>query len=138
MFLSPRDRDHRTPHGTARTCQRRNPHWIEIHTDPKNAEYVVVEGAQRIGETTRSAAELGVESLTDPKELEKSKPVIAIGCLQRLCTWAHAWAATRAVWLAGGVGSGGARARGPRVVCGRAAWGDRLIASLPARRSCGR
>ena len=55
--------------GNARCDQRRNPHFIEIHTDPKNAEYVIVEGAQRVGETMRTAEELGVETLDDPAEL---------------------------------------------------------------------
>ena len=34
--------------GTARTDHRRNMHFIEIHTDPKNAEYVIVDGAERV------------------------------------------------------------------------------------------
>ena len=39
--------------GTSRTDQRRNPHWIEIHTDPKNAEYVVADGAVRVSDPRR-------------------------------------------------------------------------------------
>lgn len=54
--------------GTSRTDQRKNPHFIEIHTDPRNADYVIVEGAVKVEETTRSAAELGVETLLDPEE----------------------------------------------------------------------
>jgi len=58
--------------GTSRTCQRRNPHWIEIHTDPKNADYVIVEGATRIAEPSADDAEsLGVERTLDPTEAAK-------------------------------------------------------------------
>ncbi len=58
--------------GTSRTCQRRNPHWIEIHTDPKNADYVVVEGAKRLAEPSADDAEaLGVERALDPEEAAK-------------------------------------------------------------------
>ena len=51
--------------------QKRNPHFIEVRTDPKIADYVVTEGAQRLGDGigNRSAQELGVEDLLDPKEL---------------------------------------------------------------------
>ena len=55
--------------GTSRTCQRTNPHWIEIHTDPKNADYVIVEGATRLAEPSPDDAEqLGVEPTLDADE----------------------------------------------------------------------
>lgn len=58
--------------GTSRTCQRRNPHWIEIHTDPKNADYVIVEGAVRVAEPSPEDAEsLGVERTLDAEEAAK-------------------------------------------------------------------
>lgn len=57
---------------TWRTDRTRNPHFIEIHTDPKNAEYVVVEGAEKVPEPKHEEAiELGVEALTDPEEAAK-------------------------------------------------------------------
>ena len=57
---------------TWRTDRSRNPHFIEIHTDPKNAEYVVVEGAERVAEAKHEEAiELGVEALGDPEEAAK-------------------------------------------------------------------
>ena len=50
--------------GTSRTDRKRNPHFIEIHTDPKNAEYIVAEGAERISDPApEDAIELGVEAL---------------------------------------------------------------------------
>lgn len=58
--------------GTSRTCQRRNPHWIEIQTDPKNADYVITEGAARLAEPSADDAEaLGVERALDPDETSK-------------------------------------------------------------------
>lgn len=58
--------------GTSRTDRRKNPHWIEIHTDPKNAEYLVVEGAVRISEPKLATAEeLGVETAIDSEEAQK-------------------------------------------------------------------
>ena len=58
--------------GTSRTCQRRNPHWIEIHTDPKNADYVIMDGAVRIAErSVEDAEELGVEPTLDAEEAAK-------------------------------------------------------------------
>eukprot|EP00900_Chrysochromulina_parva_P002739 jgi/Chrpa1/12466/Chrysochromulina_OHIO_Genome00003441-RA len=58
--------------GTSRTCQRRNPHWIEIQTDPKNADYVITEGAARLAEPSADDAEaLGVERALDPDEASK-------------------------------------------------------------------
>jgi coiled-coil domain-containing protein 130 len=58
--------------GTSRTDQRRNPHWIEIHTDPKNAEYVVADGAVRVSDPSLlTPAELGVEATLDEEEAGK-------------------------------------------------------------------
>eukprot|EP00325_Prymnesiales_sp_UTEX-LB-985_P002665 CAMPEP_0174702066 /NCGR_PEP_ID=MMETSP1094-20130205/6482_1 /TAXON_ID=156173 /ORGANISM="Chrysochromulina brevifilum, Strain UTEX LB 985" /LENGTH=410 /DNA_ID=CAMNT_0015899793 /DNA_START=147 /DNA_END=1379 /DNA_ORIENTATION=- len=58
--------------GTSRTDQRRNPHWIEIHTDPKNAEYVVAEGAIRVDDmSSLTADDLGVERTLDEDEAAK-------------------------------------------------------------------
>jgi coiled-coil domain-containing protein 130 len=58
--------------GTSRTDRRRNPHFIEIHTDPKNAEYVVAEGAVRVAEPELcTPSELGVETALDPEEATK-------------------------------------------------------------------
>ena len=59
--------------GTSRTDRRRNPHWIEIHTDPKNAEYVVAHGAVRVTSSsdTATAEELGVEEIVDQDERDK-------------------------------------------------------------------
>ena len=58
--------------GTSRTSRLTNPHWIEIHTDPKNAEYVVAEGAVRVSDPAlRTPAELGVEATLDSEEADK-------------------------------------------------------------------
>ena len=58
--------------GTSLTCKRRNPHWIEIQTDPKNADYVITEGAMRLAEPSADDAEaLGVERALDPEEASK-------------------------------------------------------------------
>jgi coiled-coil domain-containing protein 130 len=58
--------------GTSRTDHRRNPHFIEIHTDPKNAEYVVADGAVRVAEPSLlSPSELGVEAMPDPEESKR-------------------------------------------------------------------
>jgi len=58
--------------GSWRTCQRRNPHFIEVHTDPKNAEYVVAEGAVRVDSMSLlSTEELGVERTLDEDEAAK-------------------------------------------------------------------
>lgn len=58
--------------GTSRTDQRRNPHWIEIHTDPKNAEYIVASGAVRTeARSLLSTEELGVEATLDEDEASK-------------------------------------------------------------------
>lgn len=58
--------------GTSRTSRLTNPHWIEIHTDPKNAEYVVAEGAVRVADPAlRTPAELGVEAALDSEEADK-------------------------------------------------------------------
>lgn len=55
--------------GTSRTDRRKNPHFIEVHTDPKNAEYIVVEGAEKVPEPGfEEALELGVEATVDPEE----------------------------------------------------------------------
>ena len=45
--------------GNAQCDQKRNPHWIEVRTDPKNAEYVVTEGAQPLF-TSRLGLGLGL------------------------------------------------------------------------------
>jgi len=59
---------------TWRTDRRRNPHFIEIHTDPKNAEYIVAEGAEKVAEAKyEEALELGVEALDDPEEAAKRR-----------------------------------------------------------------
>ena len=55
--------------GNSLCDQRRNPHFIEVRTDPKNAEYLVTEGAQILFQSTATAAELGVEAILDPTEL---------------------------------------------------------------------
>ncbi len=57
--------------GDWRCDRRRNPHWIEVHTDPKNCEYVVVEGARRVDGIGGSASERGVESTLDPEEVAR-------------------------------------------------------------------
>ena len=58
--------------GTSRTDRRRNPHWIEIHTDPKNAEYVIADGAVRVSEPSLlTPEELGVEATMDAEEAAK-------------------------------------------------------------------
>ena len=54
--------------GNAQCDQKRNPHWIEVRTDPKNSEYVVTEGAQPLFTSSKTAAEYGVESILDPTE----------------------------------------------------------------------
>ena len=36
--------------GTSRTDRTRNAHYIEVRTDPKAADYVVAEGAVRVGD----------------------------------------------------------------------------------------
>jgi coiled-coil domain-containing protein 130 len=58
--------------GTSRTDRRQNAHYIEIHTDPKIADYVIVSGAQRAATSAPAGAaaqeERGVESLPDPEE----------------------------------------------------------------------
>lgn len=45
-------------------------HWIEIHTDPKNGEYVVVSGAKRKVEEY-NPEDAGVIALRDDDEKEK-------------------------------------------------------------------
>jgi len=64
--------------GTSRTDRTRNAHYIEVRTDPKAADYVVAEGAVRVGDLDKlpgakvpSAEELGVEELADPKDRER-------------------------------------------------------------------
>ena len=58
--------------GTSRTDRRKNPHFIEIHTDPKNAEYIVADGAVRVSDPTLlSPAEMGVEATLDPEEAKR-------------------------------------------------------------------
>lgn len=58
--------------GTSRTDRRHNPHFIEIHTDPKNAEYVIADGAVRVAEPSLlTPEELGVEATLDPDEAGK-------------------------------------------------------------------
>lgn len=64
--------------GTWRTDRRRNPHFIEVRTDPKAADYVVASGATRVGDLDNradamlpSAEERGVEELGDPEERAK-------------------------------------------------------------------
>lgn len=58
--------------GTSRTDRRLNPHFIEVHTDPKNAEYVVAEGAVRVADPSLlSPEDLGVERALDPDEVTK-------------------------------------------------------------------
>ncbi len=53
---------------------RLNPHFIEIHTDPKAGDYVVVEGAKRcaLPSDLLSAEELGVESIPQPGEVVRA------------------------------------------------------------------
>jgi hypothetical protein len=41
--------------GNAKCDQKRNPHFIEVRTDPKNAEYVVTEGAQILFTSSKTA-----------------------------------------------------------------------------------
>jgi len=58
--------------GTSRTDQRKNLHFIEIHTDPKNAEYVVADGATRVSDPSLlTPEELGVETTLDSEEAGK-------------------------------------------------------------------
>ena len=58
--------------GTSRTSRLTNPHWIEIQTDPKNAEYVVAEGAVRVSDPALlTSEELGVEATLDSEEADK-------------------------------------------------------------------
>ena len=55
--------------GTSRTDRHTNLHFIEVHTDPKNAEYVVASGAVRVAEPSLlTPAELGVEAALDASE----------------------------------------------------------------------
>ena len=55
--------------GTSRTDRRLNPHFIEVHTDPKNAEYVIAEGAVRVHDPALlTPDELGVEHTLDEDE----------------------------------------------------------------------
>jgi len=56
---------------TSRTSRDSNPHFIEIRTDPKLADYVVAEGAVKVVQTERTAEELGVEKILDPEEIRK-------------------------------------------------------------------
>lgn len=44
--------------------------WFEIHTDPKNAEYVVVSGAKRRAEPHWDTSEAGAVKTHDPSEME--------------------------------------------------------------------
>lgn len=44
--------------------------WIEIHTDPKNAEYVIISGLRK-REESFSAADAQVIELQSPEEKEK-------------------------------------------------------------------
>jgi len=55
--------------GNARCDQKKNPHFIEVRTDPKNAEYLVTEGAQILFTSSKTAADYGVEAILDPTEL---------------------------------------------------------------------
>ena len=58
--------------GTTRTArQLSGAHHIEVRTDPQSGDYVVVSGAQKVEQTARSAAELGVETLLDPDEQKR-------------------------------------------------------------------
>lgn len=64
--------------GTWRTDRKRNPHYIEVRTDPKAGDYVVENGARRVGDldlvagaVVPSAEERGVEELGDPEERVK-------------------------------------------------------------------
>ena len=58
--------------GTARTARQvSGAHHIEVRTDPQSGDYVVVSGAQKVEQTARSAAELGVETLLDPDEQKR-------------------------------------------------------------------
>ena len=58
--------------GTTRTArQLSGAHHIEVRTDPQGGDYVVVSGAQKVEQTARRAAELGVETLLDPDEQKR-------------------------------------------------------------------
>jgi coiled-coil domain-containing protein 130 len=64
--------------GTWRTDRKRNPHYIEVRTDPKAGDYVVENGARRVGDLdlvagalVPSAEERGVEELGDTEERAK-------------------------------------------------------------------
>ena len=68
--------------GNAQCDQKRNPHFIEVRTDPKNAEYLVTEGAQVLFQSSATAAEYGVEAILDPVELTaESNAVWAVPAL---------------------------------------------------------
>ena len=41
--------------GNAKCDQKKNPHFIEVRTDPKNAEYLVTEGAQILFTSSKTA-----------------------------------------------------------------------------------
>ena len=57
--------------GNAKCDQKKNPHFIEVRTDPKNAEYVVTEGAQILFTSSKTAVRLARPA---PKHLHARCP----------------------------------------------------------------
>ncbi len=111
--------------GTSRTDRKKNPHFIEVHTDPKAGDYVIASGATRAAtplEAGITPADLGVESIPDAQEISRR----AADPFYRL---EHGGKPQAAV----------AKARGPRITelqdAQDAAWRDDYAASQALRRA---